>query len=513
MNKSEYENLEQNSKVINYEFSESGDFVDITTRLCYLNDYNANGFKLKTNEDNEDKTKKSVATLLNMPVVAYYNSKKKDFEGHKVTKTKDGSIKFGTQAIGTHTDVWIEDDKVIPIFSNSNEEVELPCIFAKARIWGDRFPKYYNVLKKRLKKKQVYTSWELNPITLENDVIDNENIPTPRSSDEWIFLGNCLLGATTPPAYGKNSKIIETSTISGFDIELSEALSEDINSLPNNTSQIDNNSIDDINIKQGGKKIVNEKINEISAMTDNDLYTKVRKAINNTDKNKYYYMAKLYPYDFKAMAYEWDRDSDDDYTEFSYSVNSDETISINSQKEVKMVFVPKDEIDTQISELQEKLSTTEKEFSEAGKAVAELAKEKETLESKVAEMTQYKEKIKEIEQAEKERELADKKDELEIFTLEDELITKAELKGNEQLSSIFSELSIDNFETSKEKIEVIKGRKAIEKFKASKTEGNSEKNLETSSTNKTNAVKSDLNSEDEAMHTATDIVKMMLNKK
>lgn len=496
--------MEQISKVVKYEFSETDDFVDITSRLSYLNDYNANGFRLLENKDSNI-TEKSVKSLINTPVVAYYNHRTNDFEGHKVIKTKEG-IKFGTQAVGTHIDAWIQNDKVIPIYSE--EEIELPCIYGKARIWASRFPKFYNVLKKRLEKGKMYTSWELNPVTLFEDEIENSNIPDPRSSDEWVFLGNCLLGSS-PPAYGETSKVLEISSADEIDMEMSEALTEDIQNISSmgETEQI-------ISINEGGQEDMSEKNkkNETSAITQNDLYNKVRKAINSIDEDKYFYISMIYPYDYKAVAYVWGRQSEEDFIEFSYTINSDDTVSITGQQDVKMRFIPVTELESQLSELQEKLSATEKEVAEAGKSITELTKEKEFLETQISELTQYKEKVEEMEAAERERELASKKDELKSFALEDELITSEELETDEQLSTIFSELTLENYELSQEKIEVIKGRRAIQKFKENKI--SSQETIETSQVKTQPKVKTDLNSGNEdGVLTAKDIVLSMLGKK
>ena len=102
----------------------------------------------------------------------------------------------------------------------------------------------------------------------------------------------------------------------------------------------------------------------IASMTENDLHAKIRKAINATDNSKYFYLMRVYPYEYRAIAYEWEQTSEDSYIEFSYTVNSDETISINSQKEVQMTFIPKSDFMAQISELETKVSELESKLVE-----------------------------------------------------------------------------------------------------------------------------------------------------
>ena len=223
-----------NSKIMSYELSEDDNFCDITVRLCYLDDYNLNGIRLLSGDDVD----KCVQSLVNTPVVAYYNEDADDFDGHEVTITKDG-IKFGTQAIGTHIEAWVQDDSVVPVFSD--EEVTLPCVYGKARIWKSRFPVFYETLKKRMDdsiesdgKNKLGTSWELQTLDLvSDDDVDNNNIPNPRSCNNWIFLGNCILGSVQNgivPAYDGTSEVLEISS-TDFDMELSKALTKDMKLL------------------------------------------------------------------------------------------------------------------------------------------------------------------------------------------------------------------------------------------------------------------------------------------
>jgi myosin heavy subunit len=293
------------------------------------------------------------------------------------------------------------------------------------------------------------------------------------------------------------------------DDEFASALSQDMLLLSeNNLTNTDDTIIID---KGGNKKMGKENEKELSGITDNDLYTRVRRAVNSTSDD-WFYIAMLYPYDFRVIAYQWDRESEEDFIEFIYIVNSDDTISITSQKEVKMVFLAKEEIDTQVSELETKLSETEKEVAEAGKSLTELSKEKEKLETQVSELNKYKEKVEELEAAEKEKELSEKKEELKNVALEDNLITSEELESDEQLVTLFSELSLENYETSQEKIELIKGKRAIAKFKESKLA--SQETIETSEVKTTAKVKTDLNNGDaDGVLTAKDVVMSMLSKR
>lgn len=484
---------------------DDSDSIDAKFIICDFSP-NANGVSL-----NRDTIEDWLSTILNKPVVGKVIKKidgKEDFSGHnaKVVEEvdEDGNkyktIEFDTDAFGSFYDVGIE----------MIDDVEY--IVATAKIWK-RFKRAFKVFKERVSsKKGLKTSWEISVKESHNEKIKNKNV---KVIDDGIFIGHAVLGADVQPAY-KSSGVIDISS-EQHDTEFAEALSQDILTLSEDVQNtVDKDDINNKNIidySEGGNEPMdkNEGNLDTSALTENDVYRKVRRAINNTSEDRYYYVSMIYPYKYKAIAYHWDREKDSDFIEFTYSVNSDDTVSITSQQEVEMVFMPKSSIDSQVAELQQKLEEAEKQIAEAGKSLTELSKEKEQLETTIAELTPYKEKVEAMVQAEKQRELAEKKEQLKSLALQDELITSEELEKDEQLYKIFSELTLDNFEISQDKIEVIKGRRAIEKFKANKKD---DVDLETSSTKTVTSAKADLNSGDsDAILSAKDIIKSVIKKK
>ncbi len=503
------ETIKINGSLISLSESEDKTCLEGKFLICPLDVANLNGVGLRENDLSDDEKN----GLQNQPVVCKVikNSKGEyDFTGHnmKISYEKDSNGKkikkyeFDTSPIGFHTSTAIEEIELDGEKQN--------CIVARAKIWK-RYDKAIAALNRILDlKKEIKTSWEIS-------YADSYEENGTKWLKDIIWLGNCVLGEFVAPAY-KDAGLLEVAE-ENDEIQLVMAFTEDlINEETNNqVSQIDDTSILDININKGGNQSMNkdgQNAIENSSLTDNDLYTKIRKAINSTDSSKWYYIASLYPLEFRAVAYTWDRDKDEDFIEFSYSVNSDETISINSQKDVKMVFVEKTQIDTQVSELNEKLTNTEKELAEAGKAIAELTKDKETLSTTISELEPYKAKVVEMEQAELDRQLSEKKDELKKFALEDNLIEESELESDEKLSTIFSELTLDNIESSQEKIELIKGRKALQKFKEGKETATKEvATSEVDNSTVASEVKTDLNNgEENAMLSAVDIVRKFINK-
>ncbi len=498
-----------NGSLVSLSESEDKTCLEGKFLICPLDVANANGVGLKENDLTDDEK----AGLTNQPVVCKViknNKGEYDFTGHnmKISFIKDADGKkikkyeFDTSPIGFHTSATVEEIEIDGEKKN--------CIVARAKIWK-RYDKAISALNRILElKKEIKTSWE---ISYANSYEENG----VKWLKDIIWLGNCVLGEFVTPAY-KDAGMLEVAE-ENDEIQLVMAFTEDLvnEEAKKEVSQIDEESIldIDININEGGNKDMHKEGQsaiENSSLTDNDLYTKVRRAINSTDNSKWYYISVLYPLEYRAVAYTWDRDKDEDFVEFSYSVNSDETISINSQKDVKMVFVEKTQIDNQISEINNNLTNTEKELAEAGKAIAELTTEKENLTIQISELEPYKEKVLEMEKAELERQLAEKKECLKKFALEDNLIEESELETDEKLSTIFAELTLENLENSQEKIELIKGRKALHKFKENKEV--SQKEIETSETkSKSQEVKTDLNNgEENVMLSALDIVKSYLKK-
>lgn len=493
------------------EVSDFPNHKEATFLISVLDEYNANDVLIQAAEG-----EKYHSTIIGYPILAYLkydkDGKPDDFGGHELrtkynTETKKVDYYFATHPIGSVIESWIEEREV------DGYEGKKKTILIKTKLWKSRFPEYFKVFDKLWDKGRISSSWEIS---------SSEAVKTAKGKilKAFEFIGNALLGSNVVGAV-RGAGVLEVAENEEMNYELSNAFLNDIKSekiltLSNSdTSEEDKENINKYNISsnEGGNDLKTEDQNEVSALTDNDLYRKVRKSINSLNENKYFYLSMLYPYEFKAIAYTWERSSEEDYVAFTYTVNSDDTVSIVSQTDVKMRFIPVPEINAQVSELQSKLDEAEKEIAEAGKLLREATKEKEALEAEVDKLTPFKEKVEEMEQAEKVRILTEKKEELKTFTLEDSLISEEELESDEKLVSIFSELTIENFESAQEKIEVIKGKRAIEKYKASKNELKDE--LEISEVKNEKKPKTDLNNSDNdsIMFSAADIIKGLISKK
>jgi len=212
--------------------SEDGLYMTLTGQLCYLDDYNANGIKLLKGERFDE----NLNSLVETPVVAKYvwsEDNGSDFSGHEAYRDwLTGEIRFGTEAIGVHQKVWVEDKMVKPVFSDT--EKMLPVVMYQAKIWSDRFPNFANVIRKLYAQGNLGTSWELIPNAIKQEQSDITAIPNPRSSDDWTLIGNCLLGKDVIGAYEGTSKVTNIATATSVQSEIAQALKEDMDKLSEN---------------------------------------------------------------------------------------------------------------------------------------------------------------------------------------------------------------------------------------------------------------------------------------
>lgn len=448
-------------------------------------DLNKNGVMLTKDED-------SIKTMDGMPLVCKVivdENGEYNFDGHNVylefKKDEEGNIiphyRFDTQAIGFLYNTQIENID------------EVDYITANVKIWK-RFEEACSVIERLFSKSDLFSSWELEITEGEYKITDGQQI---KVANKWNFLGHCLLGGDankTEPAYD-SAKMLEVSQLDQNEQDLIKAITNDMNNLVKNNVNIKeiiqstvketleqskmmtiekmDKIIDDknktgkksnseqseleniINENEGGYNNMAEEKNkkEVSSLTNNDLYDKLREAINASDTQKYYYISYVFPYEYKVYAYNWDS-ADTDFVEFAYTVNSDDTVSITSRKDVKLQFMPVSDIqdqlaekDKKISELEESLSTKEQELSEKidsitkiGEQLAEKENVIKTKEEEIASLAPFKEKVEQAEAEAKEQELAEKKEQLKVLATKSGFITVEELETSETLKKAIEDL-------------------------------------------------------------------------
>ena len=456
------------------ELSSFRNYKEATFLISVIGEPNLNGVIIE-----KDTADLYAQTLKDMPCVAYLNSQKSDLGGHelRVTKNKDGTkeYSFATSAIGTYFDVFIEEREV------DGFEDKKDVILAKVKLWSSRFPKYMEVVEKLFNKGKLASSWEI-------DVIKSEQTDSGKVLKEWEFMGNCLLSNSIQGAVPQ-AGMLEIASVSDDELELAEALTQDI--LNNEQEEIEQQNQDiplvdtssnevDINIEQineqGGKEemseIIKDKTKEIASVSINDLYSKVQSAVNSTNKDSYIYIARIYPYEFRALGYTWYRDSEDDYMEYNYSVSSDDTVSILSQKEKKMTFVDTTEIETMVAEKDAKdaeiatLTTTisekEAELSSKVESITKLGETITSKEAEIAELTPFKEKVEASELAEKEAELAQKKEDLKALATKGGFLSEEDILTPE-IAEMIESLNEDG-------IKILKADRVLAKLEISEAE-------------------------------------------
>lgn len=218
------------------ELSEHPSYIELVDRVCYYDDSNANGVQLDYDESSLEKAQ----SLIDMPVVALYLSDregKPTLGGHAVTRTRDG-IKFGTSAIGVHTNVWIDDAEIETV---AGEKKTAKCLFSTMKIWN-RFENMVSAVKRLYSEGRLHNSWEIsvNSYTFEDGI---------KKLKDYSFIGNALLGEAIP-AYGSASAVLSMASVEDDDPQLliAEALSADLvgsDSASNiNQHQLDNSESD-----------------------------------------------------------------------------------------------------------------------------------------------------------------------------------------------------------------------------------------------------------------------------
>lgn len=142
------------------------------------------------------------------------------------------------------------------------------------------------------------------------------------------------------------------------------------------------------------------------------------------------------------------------YLQFTYSVSENGDVSVSNPVGVEMVFVPKADNDTSMSELQTKLSEKETELSTK---LDEIVKLGETIQSlnttisekdkEIAELEPMKQQIAEAEAKKKEEEETAKKKCLSEMLVSSKYFSAEEVEASEELQTMISELNETGIKT------------------------------------------------------------------
>lgn len=399
------------------EKSENGNLI-AKFILC---DFDANKNKVKLNRNTIDSW---YGTIINQPLVGKIIGN--DFSSHRMKivskKNKDGeiekSVEFDTDAFGVFTSADIEEIN------------DVEYITATAEIWS-RYPKACNLIKDRIEKGTLYTSWEIqtDECHYEDDI---------KVIDNGRFTAHCLLASTVEPAYD-SSHLLEVAQ-EQKDEELINALTDDLNISDKEDNDLATKTIEtndepvvvkekkpqtaEIDAKLEVEKDTEpeEKDIETSSLTDRDIRKLLEKKVNE-NSDKYLYLAMLFPADFYALFSSW-KDNDMDFTAVTYSVSDNDVEIVDSTPITLMAHIR--EINSTISEKDEALTKANTKIQSLEEEVSALKPYKEKIEEEIAQK----------EKAEKEAKQA----ELSAYALKSKFISQDELDNDETIKTMISEL-------------------------------------------------------------------------
>lgn len=429
------------------DIAEHKTYLELTSRICYYDDVNLNNMMLPYDDTSEARAE----TLVNMPVQAKYkvNSKgEPTFGGHEMFKNSKGEVVFNTSSIGTHTQVYIEEDT---IETANGETKTLPCLFAKYRVWK-RYKNVIEAVKRLFNLNKLFSSWEIR--TSAYEVKDGIKKLT-----DYIFEANTLLGFEyAKPSYGESATAFSLAT-EGSELLIAEAFSQDlienldggINENMKNAEE-KNLSTDQADVKTSSATDDKSEKTEVAQLTEWDLRKKIREACQKK-LGGYCYVAFHFPNEKEVWVEKDCRESELDYVKFTYTVENDE-VTMSEPENVALTVAPKS-INTVVAELNDKITQKDDAIIKSGEKITELNTE-------ISELTPFKEKFEMAEQEKIEAETKEKRTTLVAsitksgFITEDEIEASEELKGyvenldEKSLKAIVAERFIASLDSTKE---------------------------------------------------------------
>ena len=429
-------------EVIN--IAEHTTYLELTSRVCYYDEPNLNNDMLPYDDTTEEKAK----TLVNMPVQAKYKvspTGEPTFSGHEMVKKKDGTVDFKTSSIGTHTEVYIENDNVDVNGTIKN----LPCLFAKYRIWK-RYKNVVAAVQRLFDLGKLYSSWEINTYQYVYD----RGI---RKVTDYEFLANCLLGYEYAyPSYGTSANAISMAEMNNDNPQLmiAEALSQDL--IEENDNKEENTEM-----AKKNEPSVAEDVTKVSTPTDTDTTTAteninsveqkedtaevdnkdtvtdsaqlttydLRKKITDACRakiDKYCWVSYMFPNEKEVWCEYEGAETELDYAKFTYEVGEGDVITVSDPEYVKLT-VSVAEINSKVTSLEKEIETAKAELDIKNDAITKASEKIQELNVQISELTPYKEQVEAAEQKRIEAEIAEDKKRLKAKMLKGNLFTEAEI--------------------------------------------------------------------------------------
>jgi outer membrane murein-binding lipoprotein Lpp len=173
-----------------------------------LDHVNGNGLDFR-----EEHTKQFMNTLIDKPVVCSYYPLQDDLGDHEPVFDENGHIvELRTLAIGTITDVWIDDYKI-------NDETVKKALYAKAVVWSYKYPQIMSCIERLFNDNQSTSSVEVEIYQFGDNPTKQYRYPT-----NYSYLANCLLGSSVTPADS------DAGVTNIFQREVASAVQQDLKS-------------------------------------------------------------------------------------------------------------------------------------------------------------------------------------------------------------------------------------------------------------------------------------------
>ena len=484
------EQLKLNGTLISLaEHKEDATKIEAKFLVCPLDVGNENKAGLREKDLTDEEKKGLIGEPLVCKIVKNHNGEY-DFSGHNYKKIRELDSKgklisktdFDTYPIGYHTNIEIEEIEL--------DGVVKRCFVATAHIWK-RYWRAIEVIERL--GTALRTSWE---ISYNNFYIDK--------GVKWLtditWLGNCCLGENVQPAYGSagllevaeqdvnlqlamaftedvqenktlkkeeekmKSKELEKDKTNNSDVEEkdldNEKQPEDVEEKQETSETEDKEKISEDEQKKENNSDETDKDEEVeksnleaSALTTRDIHRGIERALDEYEE-EWYHIVRVYPLENRFIACrEWSRETEDSMCEYIYTIADDGVVTITSKRDVKMVFVAKELVDEQATELSEKqakiieLSETivsqDTLIAEKDNVIKEklnIIAEKETI---IAELEPFKSQVEEIEKEKREAELSQAREDLKTYALSSNYITAEDIETSEVLQEAIDTLNKD----------------------------------------------------------------------
>lgn len=428
----------------------------------------------------EEAGEKYHKTIIGYPIVAKLLKnilgKPTDFGGHELTITKDKNgkkqSKFGTVAIGSVIDSWIEEREV------DGYEGEHKCVLIKAKLWTSRFPEYFKVFDKLWEDGNISSSWELTA----TDVEEKDGFKIYKVF-EWI--GNAILGSFKTGAV-PGAGVIEYAELDDIETELAEALEKDMAGLDINNEEmeevdlagrtkkntpVEDTVIEEIQISESVEEVteqikeetvaevieetvveteesiaesteeaneetaeaedsteVSEVVEEIASLTENDLFRLISKACRKASDDRWGYVSYWFPEE-KTVWYKEDGSNQLDFKLYTYTVENDE-VKLSDPTDITL-SASVAEFNTILAEKDAEIENLKTEIASKEDAVIKAGEKINALNIEVSELKPYKEAAEKAEQERIETEIAEAKEALRQTIKKTKLFTEEEMEKPE----------------------------------------------------------------------------------